>query len=261
MLPELAAQFRAMLTPENLGLLVAVLVGWAVSHAFGPGEVADIIGLITAALGALFFGLNLLRAGEDLFDCLEITVEAKTYSDLDRASDRLAEAITIIGIMAFFALIAKLSSRFKVGEKIKRSITKSDTSKGSPPAQNETPPKLSPKSAEAKPDSKQADNPSSKTGSGKFASQAKLQDHFERHGSDFGAQSPAEYQDQASNFTTGEKPAGVLEKVRPNGDVVRYDPNTDEFGVASRDGIIRTYYKPDPSVHGYPTNMDYYNAQ
>jgi hypothetical protein len=53
----------------------------------------------------------------------------------------------------------------------------------------------------------------------------------------------------------------LLETIRPNGDVVRYDPTTDEFGVVNADGTIRTYYKPDPAVHGYPTNLDYFNAQ
>jgi filamentous hemagglutinin len=65
---------------------------------------------------------------------------------------------------------------------------------------------------------------------------------------------------QAEAFLTGPKVGGVLEKVRPNGDIVRYNPVTDGFGVASPTAI-RTYYKPDPAVHGYPTNLDYFNAQ
>jgi hypothetical protein len=26
-------------------------------------------------------------------------------------------------------------------------------------------------------------------------------------------------------------------------------------------GTIKTYYKPDPAIHGYATNLDYFNAQ
>jgi hypothetical protein len=26
-------------------------------------------------------------------------------------------------------------------------------------------------------------------------------------------------------------------------------------------GAPRTFFKPDPAVHGYPTNLDYFNAQ
>lgn len=95
----------------------------------------------------------------------------------------------------------------------------------------------------------------------RFADNAKLQDHFARHGSDFGAPSAQQYEAMADGFLTGPRQAGVLEKTRPNGDVIRFNPATDEFGVVSRRGIIRTYYKPDPSVHGYPTNLDYFNAQ
>jgi len=95
----------------------------------------------------------------------------------------------------------------------------------------------------------------------KFADQAKLYDHFARHGSDFGAKNALDYQAQADRFLTVSKPVGVLEKVRPNGDIVRYNPVTDEFGVMSRGGSIRTYYKPDPAVHGKGSNLDYFNAQ
>ncbi|WP_311970482.1 hypothetical protein [Pseudomonas baltica] len=80
------------------------------------------------------------------------------------------------------------------------------------------------------------------TGSGaNFADQAKLDDQFARHGSDFGAKNKLEYQAQADKFLTAPKPAGVLEKARPNGDIVRYNPGTDEFGVVSSGGSIRTY--------------------
>ncbi|MNI14259.1 hypothetical protein D3C73_675120 [compost metagenome] len=100
------------------------------------------------------------------------------------------------------------------------------------------------------------------TGSGaKFADQAKLDDHYARHGNDFGAKNALEYQAQADKFLTAAKPAGVLEKARANGDIVRYNPNTDEFGVVSSGGSIRTYYKPDPAVHGKASNLDYFNAQ
>jgi filamentous hemagglutinin len=98
-------------------------------------------------------------------------------------------------------------------------------------------------------------------GGATFANQDKLDDHFARHGGDFGASSPHEYQAQADAFLTSSKPVNVLEKVRANGDIVRYNPITDEFGVVSSKGDIRTYYKPDPAAHGKGTNLDYFNAQ
>jgi filamentous hemagglutinin len=95
---------------------------------------------------------------------------------------------------------------------------------------------------------------------GRFA-EKKLLDHFERHGADFGAISPSEYGRMASDFLRQSNSEFVLEKMRANGDIVRYSPSTEEFGILSKDGVIRTYYKPDPSVHGLKTNLDYFNAQ
>jgi filamentous hemagglutinin len=95
----------------------------------------------------------------------------------------------------------------------------------------------------------------------RFGSERQLNDHFNRHGSDFGARTAAEYEAQASRFLSGPRSSRVLESVRTNGDIVRYDPVTEEFGVLRKDGTIRTYYKPDPSVHGYPSNLDYFMHQ
>jgi hypothetical protein len=49
------------------------------------------------------------------------------------------------------------------------------------------------------------------------------------------------------------------EQLRPNGDSVQYDPESDIFGVLSADGFPRTYFRPDPSEHGFLTNLDYFN--
>jgi len=103
--------------------------------------------------------------------------------------------------------------------------------------------------------------PDSTAPGAKFGSQARLDDHFKRHGHDFGATSAAQYQRQASKFLTENLGPATLEKTRKNGDVVRYNPNTDEFGVVSKSGVIRTYYKPDPAVHSRSSNLEYFNEQ
>ena len=95
----------------------------------------------------------------------------------------------------------------------------------------------------------------------KFGNQSRLEDHYERHGADFGATDAVDYERRADGFLTGQRNSDTLERVRENGDVVRYNPNTDEFGVVSKDGVLRTYFKPDPSVHGRPSNLDYFNEQ
>lgn len=96
-----------------------------------------------------------------------------------------------------------------------------------------------------------------------FANDERLQDHFDDHAKEFEPPfaTKDDYEGAAKNFMHGDLPDGALEKTRPGGDRVRYNPDTEEFGVASKDDVIRTYYKPDPEIHKYPTNRDYFDAQ
>jgi filamentous hemagglutinin len=42
---------------------------------------------------------------------------------------------------------------------------------------------------------------------------------------------------------------------------VRFDPATDEFGVLSAAGEVRTYFRPVPGVtHKQSTNLEYFNV-
>jgi filamentous hemagglutinin len=82
--------------------------------------------------------------------------------------------------------------------------------------------------------------------------------HWERHRGDFPSlQNAKQYVEFAINFLN-HPPATALTRVRPNGDVVIYDPVSDIFGVRTSTGVPRTLFKPDPAVHGFPTNLDYY---
>jgi RHS repeat-associated protein len=85
--------------------------------------------------------------------------------------------------------------------------------------------------------------------------------HFKDHGADVGAKNSVDYVLKAREFMQN-PPPGTLTKVRArNGDVVRYEPSTNTFGVMDSNGSVRTFYKPDPAVHRQPTNMDYFNGQ
>jgi hypothetical protein len=88
---------------------------------------------------------------------------------------------------------------------------------------------------------------------------SELGDHYYRHGADFGATTMAEYAQQADNFLGGAKTGQTLERVRENGEIVRYNVITDEFGVIGPDGVIKSYFRPDPNRHGYASNLDYFN--
>jgi len=85
--------------------------------------------------------------------------------------------------------------------------------------------------------------------------------HFKKHGSEFPQYPNAtQYAQGARNFVSN-PPKGTLTKVRPNGDKLFYDPATNTFASQRADGALRTMFKPDPAKHGYPTNLDYFNAQ
>src|SRR5215472_7838690 len=90
---------------------------------------------------------------------------------------------------------------------------------------------------------------------------ATLADHFARHGADFGATTADEYAAQASAFLQRSQAEGLPTKVDSRGVIRVYDPNTNTFGAYNPNGTTRTFYKPDPSIHGYPTNWDYWLAQ
>jgi hypothetical protein len=77
-----------------------------------------------------------------------------------------------------------------------------------------------------------------------FASRQKLVDHYKKHGREFGAVTMEQYLRKAQELR--DRPAGgaILESVRPEGVVTRYDRETGDFLAFNRDGIIRTYFRP-----------------
>lgn len=85
-----------------------------------------------------------------------------------------------------------------------------------------------------------------------------LADHFKRHGNKFGVKTAIEYELLADQFLGGPKTTACVECQRAQGDIVRYDYNTEEFGVLSSNRVIRTYFKPDPAIHGMANNRDYF---
>jgi len=94
-----------------------------------------------------------------------------------------------------------------------------------------------------------------------FADAAALSDHFVKHGSDFGVATEADYLHLADCFLGGPASPTTLEHVRVQGDVIRFDTATNEFGVLDDNRTIRTYFRPVPGVtHRRRTNLEYYQA-
>lgn len=78
-----------------------------------------------------------------------------------------------------------------------------------------------------------------------FRSQARLDEHYQKHGAEFGAIGKAEYLRLAQELR--DAPAGgvILEARRPDGEFSRFDRRHGYFGAYDRDGTIRTFFIPN----------------
>ena len=73
-----------------------------------------------------------------------------------------------------------------------------------------------------------------------------LKRHFDKHRQLLGISTLEEYRTRADVFLGSPMQPPTLQCVRTQGDIVRLDPQTDECGVISADGIIRKFYKATP---------------
>ncbi len=70
-----------------------------------------------------------------------------------------------------------------------------------------------------------------------------LNSHYEKHGKEMGFSSAEAYENAASAVVTN--PNALHKTEKEDGDDVYYIVSTNEFVVVSKDGYIRTYFKPD----------------
>jgi len=98
-----------------------------------------------------------------------------------------------------------------------------------------------------------------------------LMDHVQRHAARLHIVGGAtEYEELADALFAIPRPPDVVECSRPDGDIIRFNKITEEYGVIAPSRIIRTYYVPVPcrtlapanrrpgSCHKAPTNFDYF---
>ena len=100
--PDAKAQLQALIDPTALKVMAGVMVAWVVSHAFGIGEVIDIV---VAGLGALAIGFAVFTGIDHLYDFASGVYSAKTDRDLDKAADHLSMAIAILGLQVVLAIL------------------------------------------------------------------------------------------------------------------------------------------------------------
>ena len=96
-----------------------------------------------------------------------------------------------------------------------------------------------------------------------FLTRVDRDDHFQNHEHEFDPPfaSAEEYEEAGIAFLTARPTRAIMEAVRRNGDLVRYSPLSNEFAICDRDGILLTYYKPNPLVHREPDNVTYFRKQ
>jgi pyocin large subunit-like protein len=78
-----------------------------------------------------------------------------------------------------------------------------------------------------------------------FATRRKFLDHYEKHGAEFGLISQEEYLRQAQILRDSPAGGDILEAVRADGVITRFDRKTGAFLAFNPDLIIRTYFKPN----------------
>lgn len=79
-----------------------------------------------------------------------------------------------------------------------------------------------------------------------FRTRDRLDEHFAKHGAEFGRIGKEQYLAMAQLLRDAEPGGDVLEIVRADDGVVsRFDKRTGAFLAYDRDGIIRTFFKPN----------------
>lgn len=84
-----------------------------------------------------------------------------------------------------------------------------------------------------------------------FADQRRLDEHYEKHGAEFGRISKQDYLHQAQLLRDAKVGDPILETVRRNGVATRFDRQTGAFIAFNPNGVIRTFFKPNDGERYY----------
>lgn len=211
----LAAAFAKLISVEALAALAAAFAILLAAQFFGVGEIAD------AALAWWAYIQAGLSGVHGLYEALRAVVQAvraKDDASFDDAIRRFADGVALVGVALLTAVLTKVAREQRARSEDAPAPTSAKLPGGT--AGNRPPRPLN-----------RSASPSRTAG---FGDDAKIEDHFNRHGSDFGAADAGECQQQANTFLNGPAGSNVLEKTRPNGDIVPFDKTTQEFGSPKR---------------------------
>src|SRR5271155_3534486 len=78
-----------------------------------------------------------------------------------------------------------------------------------------------------------------------FRSQRTFNEHYQKHGREFGSISPQEYLRLAQELRDAPVGGPVLEALKPGGIVTKFDRRRGAFGAYNPDRTIRTFFIPN----------------
>ncbi len=84
-----------------------------------------------------------------------------------------------------------------------------------------------------------------------FVDERRLDEHYKKHGAEFGHITKLDYLHQAQLLRDTAVGGPVLETVRRDGVTTRFDRQTGAFVAFNRDGTIRTFFKPNDGERYY----------
>ena len=87
-----------------------------------------------------------------------------------------------------------------------------------------------------------------------FRSKKQFDSHYKKHGKEFGKITQEEYLRKANNLINDTSDTILHKTEAEDGDYIYYDSVNNEILFLSKDGYIRTYFKPSRGI-------DYYNDQ
>jgi pyocin large subunit-like protein len=77
-----------------------------------------------------------------------------------------------------------------------------------------------------------------------FRTRTQLEEHYQKHGAEFGQISKEEYLRLAQALRDAPVGGSILEATQPDGVISRFDKSHGYFGAYDRDGTIRTFFIP-----------------
>ena len=78
-----------------------------------------------------------------------------------------------------------------------------------------------------------------------FRSRRQFEEHYAKHGREFGSISPQEYLARAQALRDAPAGGPILQAVTPDGIVSRFDRRSGAFGAYNPDRTIRTFFIPN----------------